>query len=489
MTRLEKLQQQLREALTQRDSLRARILELADTDGDFTAEQDQEYRSANTEFDALGPRVEAMEGEVRQLQAVLAAPERSREPVGLTLVAPTRDDPLAEGVEYRSPREVVDSARRAIEQRDGVVELDDRYREGALRTLRTVKGSPAALARHIIATAREDYRTGFAKMVAAALRNQPVLGLTEGEVRAIEAVRAVSLTDAAGGYAVPFTLDPTIILTGAHDGTVNQWRAISRVVSTTTDSWNGVTSAGVTAYRKAESAESTPTQPTLTQPNIPVHRLDAFVPFTVEIDGDWAAMESDLRSFIQLAVDEKQSAELSAQAAPAANTPPGLPYQLDGSGSEVAPATPETFAVADVYATYNALPRRHRANATWMAEVSTYSKIRQFDTAGGGQMFGQLPNGLPSTLLERPHVEEPNMRGFSDLNAAATADNLLLVLGDFQKHIMVDRVGLAIELVPHLFHTGNNLPKGERGLWAWMRNGAEVVDTDAFRVLSIPTTA
>ncbi len=54
---------------------------------------------------------------------------------------------------------------------------------------------------------------------------------------------------------------------------------------------------------------------------------------------------------------------------------------------------------------------------------------------------------------------------------------------------MVDRVGMSVELIPHLLHTANNRPKGERGLWAWMRNGAEVVDPDAFRMLSIATAA
>lgn len=485
MNRLERLRQQLRDALARRDTLRADLLQLAEAEGEFTPEQDESYRSGMTEFEGLGPQIERYEADIAQLESVEAAPERSQERVGLTVHVPNREDGLAHGSEYRSPREVVDTARRAIEQ--GVVELGDEHRDAALRTLRRVQGSPSAVARHVITTGREAYRSAFSKMTAAAVRNQPVIGLTDDEVRAVEAVRAVSLTDTAGGFAVPFTLDPTIILTGAHDGTSNQWRALSRVEQITTDTWNGVTSAGITATRKAESAESTATQPVLAQPSIAVHRMDIFIPFTVEIEGDWAAMESDLRMMIEVARDDKESAELSATAAAAANTPSGVPNQLDGTASEVAPATAETFALADVYAVHDALPRRHRARATWMAEVSTYSKIRQFDTAGGAGLWEYLGNGLPAALLGRPHVEEPNMKGFSELDDSVAADNFLLLFGDFQKHIMVDRVGLSIELVPHLFHTGNNLPKGERGLWCWLRNGAEVVDVDAFRVLSIPT--
>ena len=52
---------------------------------------------------------------------------------------------------------------------------------------------------------------------------------------------------------MPFTLDPTVLLT--NDGTANPYRAIARTVTTTTDSWNGVTSAGVTAAFAAEAAE------------------------------------------------------------------------------------------------------------------------------------------------------------------------------------------------------------------------------------------
>jgi HK97 family phage major capsid protein len=56
---------------------------------------------------------------------------------------------------------------------------------------------------------------------------------------------ALSLTPANGGYLVPFTLDPTIILTNA--GSANPYRQYANVKTTATNDWNGVTSAGVSA--------------------------------------------------------------------------------------------------------------------------------------------------------------------------------------------------------------------------------------------------
>ena len=58
---------------------------------------------------------------------------------------------------------------------------------------------------------------------------------------------------ANGGYLVPFTLDPTIILTNA--GITGNIRAISSQVTIATDNWNGVSSAGVTGEWTAEAAE------------------------------------------------------------------------------------------------------------------------------------------------------------------------------------------------------------------------------------------
>ena len=48
--------------------------------------------------------------------------------------------------------------------------------------------------------------------------------------------------------------------------------------------------------------------------------------------------------------------------------------------------------------------------------------------------------------------------------------------------VIVERIGLPIELIPHLFGS-NHRPTGERGLYAYSRNGSKVVDANAFRVL------
>jgi HK97 family phage major capsid protein len=118
-----------------------------------------------------------------------------------------------------------------------------------------------------------------------------------------------------------------------------------------------------------------------------------------------------------------------------------------------------------------------------------YNAIRQFDTNGGSALWEHIGGGRPSALLGYPAYESSDMDGVLP-NAAATADNFGILLGDFKAgYVIVDRVGLSVELVPHLFATANNRPSGQRGFYAHWRTGAEVVNANAIKVLSIPTAA
>lgn len=374
-----------------------------------------------------------------------------------------------------SAGEFRDRALRAVEAVDG---LEDRHREQAENLVRNL---PVAVAQRVALTGSPAYRSAFQKIIG----DRREL-LTDSERNALAAYeRAASLTDANGGYAVPFTLDPTIIDTGSHSA--NPFRQISRVVQITTDTWNGVSSAGVTASWDGEAAEVSDDAPTLAQPSIPTFKGAAFVPFSLEIGGDWAGMEADVRRMIAVAKDDLEGAAFATGNGTTA--PQGIVTALDGTSSEIAPTTAETFAIADVYKVESALKPSARRNASWVANKVWYNAIRQFDSNGGSALWERVGAGMPAELLGYPAYESSDMDGVLP-NASATADNFGLVLGDFANgYIIVDRVGLNVELIPHLFATGNNRPSGQRGFYAWWRVGAEVVDASSFAMLSIPTAA
>lgn len=98
----------------------------------------------------------------------------------------------------------------------------------------------------ISVTADPAYSSAFAKIASDPERGFMTWTREEQDAfQRVEEFRAMSLTTTAGGFLVPFQLDPAIILTSA--GSINPLRQISRVVTATGDVWHGVSSAGVTA--------------------------------------------------------------------------------------------------------------------------------------------------------------------------------------------------------------------------------------------------
>ena len=369
-------------------------------------------------------------------------------------------------------------AESAVESAVG--DLEDGHRERAIELLRRSDDVRGTLAKRILATGSPAYRSAFQK-VAAGHGNL----LSSDEQAAL--VRAASLTDSAGGYAIPFTLDPTIIMT--NDGAANPFRQVSRIESIVTDTWNGVSSAGVTGGYAAEASEVGDDAPTLAQPSVAVERWDVFVPFSFEVGQDWANLEGDVRMMVAEKRDEFDLAAFTTGSG--SDEPTGIITALDGTASEVAPATAETFAVADVYAVEAALPPKYRRTAEqaqWMAALGTAQTIRQFDSSGGADLWERIGAGTPARLLGYPFRENSEMDAAGDIDDTATADNFILILGDWRNYLIVDRVGMNMELVPHIMGA-NNRPSGQRGFLAWGRTGAGSLNDNAFRVLSIPTEA
>jgi HK97 family phage major capsid protein len=292
--------------------------------------------------------------------------------------------------------------------------------------------------------------------------------------------RAMSLTDANGGYLVPFQLDPTVILTNS--GVETSIHELAREVVATGDVWNGVSSAGVSGSWDAEATEVSDDSPTLAQPSIPIHMARIFVPISIEAFEDAANVATEVGRLI---ADEARTMEAVAfTTGSGGSQPTGIITALAGGSSAVAPITPETFAAGDVFAVQNALPARHQANATWQANLSLINTLRQFETTNGALKFPEVVDGR---LLGRALHENSAMDGTID--AAATETNYPLLYGDMQNFVVARRIGLTVELIPLLFHTSNNRPSGQRGWFAHFRVGSDSVNDAAFRMLSIPTTA
>jgi HK97 family phage major capsid protein len=159
--------------------------------------------------------------------------------------------------------------------------------------------------------------------------------------------------------------------------------------------------------------------------------------------------------------------------------PTGIVTALTGTASVVPSTGAEVFALGDVYKLQGALPARYRnqPSTAWLGNNLVYNQIRQFDV----DIWGSLNEGRQSTLLNRPVLESEDMDG----TVTAAAENYTLIHGDFSNYVIADRVGMTVEFIPHLFHTANNRPSGQRGWLAYVRHGADSVNDAAFRMLNV----
>ena len=122
--------------------------------------------------------------------------------------------------------------------------------------------------------------------------------------------------------------------------------------------------------------------------------------------------------------------------------------------------------------------KRYQSNATWLANGIIYTEIRGFGSDGAPAPF--ITELKEEALIKRPMAVSSYMD-----STHGSGDNLILIVRDFSAYVLADRIGMQVELVPHLFATGNNRPSGQRGLFAFYRMGADSVNDDALRILNI----
>jgi HK97 family phage major capsid protein len=325
------------------------------------------------------------------------------------------------------------------------------------------------IARHMLLTGSEAYRQEFREYIQSQ-------GTSMGEL-----IRtAMSLTAGNGGVLVPFFLDPTIILTNA--GVSSHIRSISTTKTIATKAWEGVTSAGVSAEWVGEGTEAADATPSYVQPTITPKHADAWVFGSYEVfqDSGFAAELGRLLADAKVRLEETAFATANT----GATIPRGVVAAVAAvTASIVTSATTGAFVIGDVYNTADAVNPRQENNLTWIAHKKIFSKIRQFDTSGGGTFWTNLGAGQPPELLGAPAYR------CSPMTSVIGNGNNILLVGDFAEYYVIDRVGMTVIYDPLIRSTGNNRPTGQAGWYAFWRVGADVVNADAFRLLQLNQVA
>jgi HK97 family phage major capsid protein len=425
-------------------------------------------RSTTDQFGSEADRVRAVEAAEQRVAALRTQAQNphAREAGYNVGPASSRRRDTSRGYEQR------EAALRAIEDHDELSaeaadRLDDWVRADKVGTD----------AEYLAAVGDPNYLTSFMRRItnpdAAPFETSPAETAAAQRVQRAMAERALSVgTDTAGGFAIPFTLDPSVQLTSS--GQTNPLRALATVRPIVTSEWRGISSAGVTASWDPEATEVSDDSPAFSQPVAKAEKAAAFVPFSIEIGQDWASLQTELATLVGDAKDNLESVAFISGGGSAVNQPQGL--HVGGTNSvSVGAGT----IVGGLYTVSGTVGPRYSPNASWISSRPVMNTVfRQVAEASTTE-----PKFIPET---RDQILGQKWTEVSAMTAGTASGGTIVCYGDYrQAYTIVDRVGMSVEIIAHLFGTVANRPTGQRGLYAYWRTGAIVTNPNAVWSLKI----
>jgi HK97 family phage major capsid protein len=470
-----------------------RIDELADPTEDDLNEQATLIAS----YDELEPTVveqRTRQANLRRIMQTADEPDNREEPANgqaPIMFARSNVDPFADldrVAHNLVPHDELRARAQTLIERDEKEHfLSHDYAETAYQRALEL-GADRGVPKHMLLTGSREYRDAFRAYLENPMTGQARLdGLPMS-------MRAINLTNASGGYLLPYILDPQIVLT--NNASANPFRRISRIVQTTSNAWQGVNSAGVTAAMIAEAVTASDMSPTVGQIQVTPQKAVAWVLGSYEALDDTNFGEQ-LPGLLADAKDRLESAKFTTGAGTASNEPLGIVSAL-GAGSRVAPgatgtafqaSTASTGGFNDVLNLQATLPARFRQSsaAAFLGNIVIINKIRAVDTYGGASFWTNLNNAAPAALVGQPVYEGSDMSSTTTGTSAASGTaSMTLLYGDWNQFIIADRVGVSMLYDPMLKGTGNaQLPTGQAGWYMFWRYGSNVSTTAAFRYLTI----
>lgn len=368
-----------------------------------------------------------------------------------------------------------DAALRLLER--SAAHLEDGQRDHLDKLIRREDSESidsAELNRHIVLTSSEAYRSAFRKITGP--KASTVVTLSERENAAVYEVQRSSMAEGSGstgGYAVPAFLDPTIALNG--QGASNPIRQLARNETITTKQWKGVGTTGVTWGFVAEGQPSTDSSPTVSQPTVDLFTARAWITYSIELQQD--AVELDRQLFRLLGNGWEDTVAAYLATGTGSDQPKGIITALAAvSGSKVAITTAGSLAPADISKVWVSLPDRARESASWVMNESVREAV-----AAWGDEYGNRSVDLGGRLEKIRNRPVYSTEKFPAI-ATTTGSANQMVVGDFSGYLIAQRAGMTVEPVQTVVD-GNGLPVGKRGMFAWARLGADVVDAGLLRLL------
>jgi HK97 family phage major capsid protein len=269
---------------------------------------------------------------------------------------------------------------------------------------------------------------------------------------------------------------------------------LATVISINTDQWKGVTAAAAPSWGfKAEAAVVADSTPTFAQSTIPVYNAAGYIEASYELLADYPNAGSELLSVLTAGyTDMVANVSVTGNGS---GEPYGVFVQMMNtttSPSHITVTTAGQLSAVDVRKAWQALPLRARGNATWLANGSVETLVKNFAGTSGGSLVDYVAtlteSGTRISALEgREFVTSDYCSSFSgSTSGAAGIVGTAMVVGDFKAGMrVVQRQGLSMEVVQHVPNLPtSNVPTMSRGLYCTARVGWSIVVPDFFRVIS-----
>jgi HK97 family phage major capsid protein len=310
-----------------------------------------------------------------------------------------RDEIATVALAKLDARQVRDAALRTLEDAAPDTDLGAHQIDAVEKIIRKDNEH----AKRLLVTETDGYRSAWHKLLADP---NAAAFLTDEERVAMQRYneyRAASSTTTAGGFAVPVLIDPSFILTNQESD--NPFLRICRIIDINTNTWKGVSGAGVSWSFDSEGSAVSDDAVTVAQPTVGIYMARGFIPYSMEIGEDWPGFADEMARLLAAGYDDLLRTEFTTGAG--TGGPTGVITAADAStGVEVASTTDGQFGVEDLYAVWKAVPQKYRRNASWMMSVDVMNKIRQFGTVTAWHsQTVQLPAGAVDALFGKPVYE------------------------------------------------------------------------------------